>query len=142
MGFELSCGSSYAILELPAVSSSVILLSLQLLNGLIQILIESQLLVGLAAILTKVEKWASIMRLYRRLLVDLFVLLDYLLLGLMSLLLLAQMTVPLWDLCSLGLRFGFGYNTLLFLQWVDWLVQGLNLFLHRYRIFKNEVACL
>lgn len=131
MGFELTCGSSYATLELPAVSSSAILLSLQLLNGLVQILIESQLLVDLTAILPKVEKWASIVRLYRRLLVDLFVLMDYLLLGLMPLLLLAQMTISLWNLCSLGLRFRFGYNAMLLLRRVDWLVQGLNLFLDR-----------
>ena len=77
MGFELTRRSSYATLELPAVSSSVILLSLQLLNGLIQILIESQLLTGFAAILPKVEKCTSIVRLYRRLLVEFFVLLDY-----------------------------------------------------------------
>ena len=59
----------------------------------------------------------------------------------MTLLLLAQVTVPLWDLCSLGLRFRFGYNTMLLLQGLDWLVQGLNLFLHRYRIFENEIVC-
>ena len=142
MRFELTRGSSYATLELPAVSSSVILLSLQLLNGIIQILIKFQLLISLTAILPKVEKWASIVRLNCGLLVDLFVLLDYLLLGLIPLLLLARMTVSLRDLCSLWLGFRFCYNAMLLLQRVDWLVHWLNLFLHHYWIFENEIVCL
>ena len=55
MGLELNSWSSFGTLLLPTVYSSVVLLGLQLLNGLIQILVESQLFVGLCAILPEVE---------------------------------------------------------------------------------------